>query len=241
MIKIQNYSVKVDDKEILSGLNLEIAKGEVMALMGPNGSGKSSLASSLIGHPRYEVSSGKVYFDGQEITSMSMEERSRKGIMMAFQYPSSIPGVTIRDLLLSALRQRGEKKSALELKNEVEKMALEMGIEKNLLGRGINEDFSGGEKKKFEILQMRILQPKFLILDEIDSGLDVDALKMIAKTVMTEVKKRGMTVLVITHYQRLLKYLRPDKVVLIKKGKVVEEGGEEVVKMIEKQGYKKYE
>lgn len=241
MVKVKNYSVKVDDKEILSDMSLEISKGEVVALMGPNGSGKSSLASSLIGHPRYEVTSGKVYFKGEDITLMSMDERSQKGIMMAFQYPASIPGVTVRELLLSALRQRGEKKSALELKNEVEKIAEEMGVDKNLLSRGINEDFSGGEKKKFEILQMKVLKPEFLILDEIDSGLDVDALKMIAKAVNDEVKTRKMTVLVITHYQRLLKYLRPDRVVLLKKGKIVEEGGEELVKKIEKQGYKKYE
>jgi len=230
MLKIKNLLVKVENKEILKGINLEIGKGEVMALMGPNGSGKSSLANTLIGNPIYEVTEGEIFF-----------ERARLGIMMAFQYPTSIPGVTIREMLLAVLRAKGLTVSALDLKKQIAEEAEKLKVDPTLLNRNLNEGFSGGEKKKMEILQMRVLKPKLLVLDEVDSGLDIDALSLIAENVSEMVKEIKMSVLVITHYQRLLKYLVPDKVIVLKNGEVVDRGSKEVVDNLEKEGYKIYE
>ncbi len=241
MLKIKDLKIKIEDKEILKGIDLEVKDGEVVAFMGPNGSGKSSLANALIGNPKYEVVSGEMIFDGTNITEMKPEERAQLGIMMSFQYPVAIPGVTVREMLLSSLRGRGLTVSALDLKNQVEQEGDKLHIDQALLKRSINEGFSGGEKKKLEILQMRILKPKLLILDEVDSGLDIDALALIAKNVNELVKETGMSVLVITHYQRLLKYLVPDRVVVLKTGEVVDRGGEEIVDKLEKEGYKSYE
>ena len=241
MLKIKNLKVNIEEKEILKGVDLEIAEGEVLAVMGPNGSGKSSLANTLIGNPSYEVTEGQMIFEDKNLAETAIEERARVGIMMGFQYPVALPGVTVRELLLTALRARGERVSALAVKKQIEEEAKKLHIEESLLSRSLNDGFSGGEKKKFEVLQMKLLKPKLLILDEIDSGLDIDALELIAKVVKEEVKERKMSVLVITHYQRLLKYLRPDKVVVIKKGLVVDEGGEEIVQKLEQSGYKDYE
>ncbi len=241
MLKIKDLKIKIEDKEILKGVDLEVKDGEVVALMGPNGSGKSSLANALIGNPKYEVVSGEMTFDGADITEMKPEERAQLGIIMSFQYPVAIPGVTVREMLLASLRGRGLTVSALDIKNQVEKEGEKLRIDPLLLKRSINEGFSGGEKKKLEILQMRILKPKLLILDEVDSGLDIDALALIAKNVNELVKETGMSVLVITHYQRLLKYLVPDRVVVLKSGEVVDRGGEEIVDKLEKEGYKSYE
>lgn len=241
MLKIQNLEIKIEDKEILKGVDLEVKDGEVVALMGPNGSGKSSLANALIGNPKYEVKSGEMIFDGVNITEMKPEERARLGVIMSFQYPVAIPGVTVREMLLASLRGRGLTVSALDIKNQVEKEGEKLHIDPVLLKRSINEGFSGGEKKKLEILQMRILKPKLLILDEVDSGLDIDALALIANNIKELVKETGMCVLVITHYQRLLKYLVPDRVVVLKKGEVVDRGGVEIVDKLEKEGYKSYE
>ncbi|HEX9008684.1 MAG TPA: Fe-S cluster assembly ATPase SufC [Patescibacteria group bacterium] len=241
MINISNLKVKVESKEILKGVDLEIKRGEVLALMGPNGSGKSSLASAIIGNPKYEITNGKILFDNQNITSLSIDEKSKLGMMMAFQYPVALPGITVREMLLASLRQRGTKVSALELKKKIEEEAAKLKIDESLLNRSLNDGFSGGEKKKFEILQMKILEPKLLILDEIDSGLDIDALELIARYVNEEVKNRKMSVLVITHYQRLLKYLEPDKVAVMKDGFIVDNGGKEIVEKLENSGYKIYE
>lgn len=241
MINISNLKVKVESKEILKGVDLEIKRGEVLALMGPNGSGKSSLASAIIGNPKYEITNGKILFDNQNVTSLSIDEKSKLGMMMAFQYPVALPGITVREMLLASLRQRGTKVSALELKKKIEEEAAKLKIDESLLNRSLNDGFSGGEKKKFEILQMKILEPKLLILDEIDSGLDIDALELIARYVNEEVKNRKMSVLVITHYQRLLKYLEPDKVAVMKDGFIVDNGGKEIVEKLENSGYKIYE
>lgn len=241
MINISNLKVKVESKEILKGVDLEIKRGEVLALMGPNGSGKSSLASAIIGNPKYEITNGKILFGNQNITSLSIDEKSKLGMMMAFQYPVALPGITVREMLLASLRQRGTKVSALELKKKIEEEAAKLKIDESLLNRSLNDGFSGGEKKKFEILQMKILEPKLLILDEIDSGLDIDALELIARYVNEEVKNRKMSVLVITHYQRLLKYLEPDKVAVMKDGFIVDNGGKEIVEKLENSGYKIYE
>jgi Fe-S cluster assembly ATP-binding protein len=243
MLKINNLKVSVDGKEILKGVDLSINEGEVVALMGPNGSGKSSLASAIIGNPKYEVESGKILFKDENLLTMTPDERANKGIYMAFQYPVAISGVTVREMLLTALRAKNKEivVSALDLKNAVEKEAEKLHINRELLSRGLNEGFSGGEKKKMEILQMRVLKPRLLILDEIDSGLDIDALATIAKNVAEMVKEMKMGVLVITHYQRVLSYLAPDKVAVMKDGLIVEQGGSEVVDRLEESGYQSFE
>ncbi|KKT39832.1 Fe-S cluster assembly ATPase SufC [Candidatus Collierbacteria bacterium RIFOXYB2_FULL_46_14] len=240
MLKIRNLKVKIEGKEILKGVDLEVKKGEVVALMGPNGSGKSSLANTLIGNTKYEAEAEELSFEGICLLELKPDARARLGIMMSFQYPVAISGVTVREMLLASLRGRGLTVSALDLKKQIAEEGERLHIDEHLLTRSINEGFSGGEKKKLEILQMRILKPKLLILDEVDSGLDIDALALIAKNVV-EMVKAGMSVLVITHYQRLLKYLVPDRVVVMKNGEVVDRGGKEIVDKLEAQGYKSYE
>ena len=227
----------------MKGVDLTIKNGEVVALMGPNGSGKSSLAATIIGNPNYKVVVGKIDFEGEDLLSMTPDERANKGIYLAFQYPAAIPGVTVREMLLAALRIKNKEiiVSALELKKTVEMEAEKLHLEPELLNRGLNEGFSGGEKKKMEILQMRVLKPKLLILDEVDSGLDIDALAIIAKNVAEMVKENKMSVLVITHYQRILNYLSPDSVAVMKDGVIVEVGGKEIVERLEKSGYKQEE
>ncbi len=240
MLKIENLKVRVEEKEILKGVDLSINEGEVVALMGPNGSGKSSLASAIIGNPKYEVTKGKITFEGKNLAALTPDERANRGIYLAFQYPAAIPGVTVREMLLSALRAKNKEVivSALDLKKTVEAEAEKLHLSPDLLGRGLNEGFSGGEKKKMEILQMRVLNPKLLIMDEIDSGLDIDALATIAQNVAEMVKEQKMSVLVITHYQRILNYLTPDVVAVMKDGVIVEQGGKEIVDRLEKSGYR---
>lgn len=239
MLKINKLKVLVEGKEILKGVDLSIGKGEVVVMMGPNGSGKSSLASAIIGNPQYEVTEGEIIFEGENILGLTPDERANRGIYLAFQYPIAIPGVTVREMLLASLRAKNkeQKISALELKKVIEIEAEKLHLSSELLGRGLNEGFSGGEKKKMEILQMRILKPKLLILDEIDSGLDIDALAVIAKNVAEMTEKENMSILIITHYQRVLEYLVPDSIAVMKDGVVVERGGKEVVERLEKSGY----
>ncbi len=241
MIKVKGLKARVDEKIVLDGVDIEVGAGEIVALMGPNGSGKSSLSNILIGNPKYEVLEGQVWFDGTDITNFSVDERARMGLVMSFQHPVAIPGVTVRELILSALRQKGLTVSALEVKKEIEKIAAELSLDEALLARGVNDGFSGGERKKLEILQMKVLKPKMLIVDEIDSGLDIDALKIVADGINDLVKNGNTGVLLITHYQRLLKFLKPNKVVVLRRGKVVDSGGDEVVTKLENQGYQVYE
>jgi Fe-S cluster assembly ATP-binding protein len=240
MLKIDNLKATIDGKEVLKGVSLFLKKGGVLALMGPNGSGKSSLASTIIGNPKYKVSRGAIGFEGEDLLALTPDERANKGVYLAFQYPTSIPGVTVREMLLAALRIKNKeiKISALELRKVIEEEAKKLHLNFELLSRGLNEGFSGGEKKKMEILQMRVLKPKLLILDEIDSGLDIDALALIAKNVAEMVKINKMSVIVITHYQRILNYLTPDKVAVMKEGAIVEQGDKEIAKRLEKYGYK---
>lgn|SRR3989338_6803073 len=237
---VKDLKVQIEGKEIVRGIDLEINPGEVVALMGPNGSGKSTLGNALMG--KYLVSSIKyqVALDGVDISKMKVDERARAGLFMAFQYPVGIPGVNVREVLLSAIRQRDKTISAIAIKNQVEEMASELGINDELLKRSLNDGFSGGEKKKMELLQLKVLAPKYAILDETDSGLDVDALKIVAKGAYEEAKQRQVGILVITHYQRLLKYLKPDRVLVIKNGLIVDEGGIGLVDELEKTGYEKY-
>lgn len=240
-LKIEDLGVKVGDKEVLKKIDIEVGEGEIVALMGPNGSGKSSLAYAVMGHPRYEVLEGsRVYLDNKNLLEMPVNKRAEAGLFMAFQYPVGIEGVRVREMLLAALREKGEEVKAIDLQKKLEKEAEKMEIKDDLLKRGLNFDFSGGEKKKMEILQMKILNPKYAILDETDSGLDIDALRQVAKAANEEANN-GTGLLVITHYRRILEYLKPDRVVVLKKGRVVEKGGEELADRLESEGYKDIE
>lgn len=239
-LRLEGVGVRVGEKKVLQDVNLEVKEGEVVALMGPNGSGKSSLAYAVMGHPRYRVVEGEVSLDGEDLLEMPADERAKRGLFIAFQYPVGVEGVRVRELLLAALRERGEGMEALEIKERLEGEAEELGIDKELLDRGLNFDFSGGEKKKMEILQLKLLEPKYAILDETDSGLDIDALREVAR-VARRVAEQGTGLLVITHYRRILEYLEPDRVVVLKEGKVVEKGGRKLVERLEKEGYKNLE
>jgi Fe-S cluster assembly ATP-binding protein len=241
MLKTNKLKVKVEEKEILKGVDIEVETGQVVALMGPNGSGKSSLSNTLMGNPAYEIVSGEIWFDGQKINEMTPDERARLGIFMAFQYPVSVPGVTIKEVLVASLRARGEVVKAIDVRRQVEEAARDLHISEDLLIRGINDGFSGGEKKKVEILQMRLLRPRLAILDETDSGLDLDALKLVSSEINKQTKETGMSVILITHYQRMLSLVSVDKVVILKQGVVVDRGGKELIEELEKTGYKKYD
>lgn len=239
-MKITNLKVNVEGKEILKGVDLEVKPGEVVAVMGPNGSGKSTLAFSLAGHPKYE-STGKMSLGGKSIMEMSPDERANEGLFLANQYPVAITGLTVNSFLYQLYKKRnpeGKAMKLIEFRTWIEKQAALLELNPDLLKRGLNDGFSGGEKKKLEILQLIVFNPKTVILDEIDSGLDVDALKKIAKTVALVAKQRKIGVLVITHYNRILKYLVPDRVIVLKGGLIVRSGTGELAVEIEKDGYK---
>jgi Fe-S cluster assembly ATP-binding protein len=241
LLKIENLKANIEGKEILRGINLEIKEGEVHAIMGPNGSGKSTLASVLAGREMFEVSSGKVEFSGKDLLGLSPEERSREGLFLAFQYPVEIPGVSITNFMKAAVTQHREHKGlkplspADFLKLMKEKKEL-VEISTNLTNRAVNEGFSGGEKKRNEIFQMAMLEPKLAILDETDSGLDIDALRIVANGV-NKLKNNQNSFLVITHYQRLLDYIIPDVVHVLYKGRIVKTGGKELALELEEKGY----
>lgn len=229
MLDIKNLCVEVDGKPILKGLTLSIGKGEIHAIMGPNGAGKSTLAKILAGHPAYEVTSGEIWFKGQDLLELEPEERARAGLFMSFQYPLEIGGVTNRQFLEAALKAQG-KTGSIE-----EKMA-ELEIRAEFLERNINEGFSGGEKKRNEILQMALFNPDLAILDETDSGLDIDAMRVVAKGV-NRMRRADNALLIITHYQRLLDYIRPDFIHVLADGKIVRTGGAELALELEEKGY----
>ncbi len=241
LIKIENLKANIEGKEILKGINLEIKAGEVHAIMGPNGSGKSTLASVLAGRDIFEVTGGKVTFMGKDLLDMEPDERSREGLFLAFQYPVEIPGVSITNFMKAAVTQHREHKgleplSAAEfLKKMKEKKAL-VEIESKLTNRAVNQGFSGGEKKKNEIFQMAMLEPTLAILDETDSGLDIDALRIVANGV-NKLKTKDNASLVITHYQRLLDYIVPDVVHVLYQGRIVKTGGKELALELEEKGY----
>lgn len=241
MLKVKKIKVEVERKEILKGVDLEINKGEVVALMGPNGSGKSSLSNTLMGNPNYVITDGEVIFEGKKINKLTADERANMGIFMLFQHPVAIPGVKVRDVLVASLRAQKKEIRAIDIKKQIEEVAKELKISEDLLGRGLNDGFSGGEKKKLEVLQMRILQPKLAIIDEIDSGLDLDAMNIVADEIQRQIKETGMAVILITHTQKMLNLIDVDKVVVLKRGLVVDRGGKELMEELGKNGYKKYE
>jgi Fe-S cluster assembly ATP-binding protein len=251
VLKISNLKVAIADKEILKGISLTVKPGEIHAIMGPNGSGKSTLAYTLAGHPDYEVlepgaAGSSVQLDGQELLELSPDERAQAGLFLAFQYPVEIPGVKVQNFLRHAYEARfagiAERafKSVLDFRKHLEALADEFQVKKSLLKRGLNEGFSGGEKKRLEILQMATLEPKYAILDETDSGLDIDAIKIVAAGVVKNVEKYNTGILIITHYQRILDYVKPDFVHVLVNGEIVESGGPELVAKLEKEGYKQW-
>lgn len=239
MLEIKNLHARIEGREILKGLTLTVPKGEVHALMGPNGSGKSTLAKVMAGHPDYEVTEGEVLLDGQNILEMEPDQRARKGLFLAFQYPSEIPGVTIANFIRAALQARlpeGEEIDAVAYyKRLYEKMAM-LEMDKSFTSRAVNDGFSGGEKKRNEILQMAMLEPAYAVLDETDSGLDIDALRIVSAGV-NKLRGPGLGCLVITHYQRLLEYIVPDHVHVMVQGRIVRSGPKELALELEEKGY----
>jgi Fe-S cluster assembly ATP-binding protein len=245
MLEVKNLSVSIGDREILKDFNLTVANGEVAAIMGPNGSGKSTLSYVIAGKPDYEVTSGEVLLDGENILELSPDERAAKGVFLAFQYPVEIPGVTTMTFLKATLnairRQRGEPELSIpDFIKRVNAASAKLNIKPDLLKRAVNVGFSGGEKKRMDIFQMAFLEPRFAILDETDSGLDIDALRIVADGVNALCAK-DRSFLVITHYQRLLEYIVPDKVHVMAGGRIVRSGGKELALELEKSGYKDYE
>ncbi len=244
MLSIQNLKAKIDNKEILKGLNLKINAGEVHAIMGPNGSGKSTLSNILSGKKGYEIE-GVIDFNNENLLSLETEERAHKGIFLAFQYPLEIPGVNTNTFLKTSLnaikKARGEKElDALEFLKLIKEKSKELKFDEKILSRQLNVGFSGGEKKKNEILQMSILNPKLSILDETDSGLDIDALRIVSEGV-NSLRTKDNSFLIITHYQRLLDYIKPDFVHVLKNGQIIKSGGPELAMNLEKKGYEDFE
>ncbi|HEJ6868403.1 TPA: Fe-S cluster assembly ATPase SufC [Staphylococcus aureus] len=238
-LEIKDLHVSIEDKEILKGVNLTINTDEIHAIMGPNGTGKSTLSSAIMGHPSYEVTKGEVLLDGVNILELEVDERAKAGLFLAMQYPSEITGVTNADFMRSAINAKREEGQEINLMQFIKKLDKNMDfldIDKDMSQRYLNEGFSGGEKKRNEILQLMMLEPKFAILDEIDSGLDIDALKVVSKGI-NQMRGENFGALMITHYQRLLNYITPDKVHVMYAGKVVKSGGPELAKRLEEEGY----
>ena len=241
MIKINNLKAQVEDKEILKGINLEINPGEIHAIMGPNGSGKSTLSSVIAGREEYEVTDGSIDFNGEDLLDLDPEERAHKGIFLSFQYPVEIPGVTVSNFIKTAINEsrkgRGEEPmEAREMLAKMREKAALLEMDKSYLSRSLNEGFSGGEKKRNEIFQMAMLEPKLAILDETDSGLDIDALRIVAGGV-NKLRSAENAVVIITHYQRLLNYIVPDYVHILADGKIRRSGGKELAVEVEESGY----
>jgi Fe-S cluster assembly ATP-binding protein len=243
-LEIKNLHVTIDDQPILKGIDLLVRQGEVHALMGPNGSGKSTLAYTLAGHPFYEPTAGQVIFDGIDLLELGPDERSRAGLFLAFQYPMAVPGVTVANFLRQALNARrkaedpDDKGMPIPVFRRLLKEKMDdLSIDYKFAGRYLNEGFSGGEKKRAEILQMATLEPKIAIMDETDSGLDIDALRIVSDGANALQKANGMGVLVITHYQRILNYIQPDRVHVMLDGRIVESGGPELAVALEEKGY----
>lgn len=236
-LKIENLCVSVENKNILKDFNLEIKSGEIHAIMGPNGTGKSTLSKVIMGDPNYTIEKGKIYFDGKDITELKTDERARLGIFLGYQMPLEIEGVSNSDFLRTAMHNKEENFKLYEFIKKINSTVEQLNMDKQMIHRGINEGFSGGERKKNEILQMYMLEPNTVLLDEIDSGLDVDSLKIVGENVMKYYEQHKPSILLITHYQRLLNYIKPDFVHIMKDGKIIKSGDRKLVDLIEKYGY----
>lgn len=236
---VKNLHVSTEGKEILRGVDMEVNPGEVVVIMGKNGSGKSTLAQTMLGHPKFKIDSGIMEFGGEEINELTPNERAEKGMFLASQYPVAVSGLITQSFLWQVFKKRNGagKTNIISFRKWIQDQAKELDLNPELLTRSLNDGFSGGEKKKLEILQMLVFNPKLIILDEIDSGLDIDALKKIAQTVAKVAKDMKIGVMIITHYERILKYLVPDKVVVMEDGKIVRRGGSELAGVIENEGY----
>ncbi|MFB6283732.1 MAG: Fe-S cluster assembly ATPase SufC [Halobacteria archaeon] len=244
-LEIRDLHVEVEDEKILNGVNLDVEKGEIVAMMGPNGSGKSTLAKVLMGHPAYEVTGGEAYFRGENVLEMEPDERARLGLFLAFQYPKEITGVTVSNLLRTALNARIDDDGdddeeagvdPVEFQQTLEEKMDILDIEPEFANRFVNEGFSGGEKKRMEVLQLAVLEPEIALVDEVDSGLDIDALKIVAKG-LNELTDDDMGTLLITHYQRILDYVEPDKVAVMIDGEIAKKGGADLAHKLEDEGY----
>jgi len=237
-LEIKNLHVSVEGKEILKGLNLTVGENEVHALMGPNGNGKSTLLAAIMGHPKYEVTEGSIFYDGKDVLSMSVDERSRAGIFLGMQYPQEIPGVTNSDFLRAAMNVRRERPVPLfEFIKSMEKTINDLQMKEDLAHRFLNEGFSGGEKKRNEIVQMEMLKPTLAMLDEIDSGLDVDALRIVADAVNKMQKETGMSLMVVSHYERFYELIQPQFTHVLVNGSIVLEGDADLARKIDEEGY----
>lgn len=239
VLQIKDLHVRIEEKEILKGVNLTMKTGEIHAIMGPNGTGKSTLSAAIMGNPNYEVTQGEILLDGENILEWEVDERARAGLFLAMQYPSEIPGITNADFIRAAINAKRDEDDKISVLDFIKKLDEKMGIlnmPEEMAERYLNEGFSGGEKKRNEILQLLMLEPSFAILDEIDSGLDIDALKVVSKGV-NEMRGDNFGALIITHYQRLLNYITPDVVHIMMEGKVVKTGGADLAKRLEAEGY----
>lgn len=241
VLEIKDLHVSIEDKEILKGVNLTLKTGEIAAIMGPNGTGKSTLSAAIMGNPNYEVTQGEILLDGENILDLEVDERARLGLFLAMQYPSEIPGITNAEFIRAAMnagKEDDEKISVMDFITKLDKKMAFLGMKEEMAERYLNEGFSGGEKKRNEILQLLMLEPKFALLDEIDSGLDIDALKVVSKGV-NAMRGKDFGAMIITHYQRLLNYITPDVVHIMMDGRVVLTGGAELAARLEKEGYAK--
>jgi Fe-S cluster assembly ATP-binding protein len=237
MLEIKDLHANVEGKEILKGVNLTIPKGEIHAIMGPNGSGKSTLSYAIMGHPKYEITKGDILLDGKSILDAPTDERARRGIFLCFQYPTSIPGVTVTNFLKTVLKNvRGEEVPVKQFRKELKEGMEYLQMKEDFARRYVNEGFSGGEKKRHEILQMALMKPKLAVLDEVDSGLDIDALRIIAQGI-EGLRSPERSMLVITHYQRILDYMTLDRVHVFMDGRIQTSGGRDLVEKLEKDGY----
>ena len=241
VLEIKDLHVSIEDKEILKGVNLTLKTGEIAAIMGPNGTGKSTLSAAIMGNPNYEVTQGEILLDGENILDLEVDERARLGLFLAMQYPSEIPGITNAEFIRAAMnagKEDDEKISVMDFITKLDEKMAFLGMKEEMAERYLNEGFSGGEKKRNDILQLLMLEPKFALLDEIDSGLDIDALKVVSKGV-NAMRGKDFGAMIITHYQRLLNYITPDVVHIMMDGRVVLTGGAELAARLEKEGYAK--
>ncbi len=241
LLEIENLHVQVEGKEILKGISLSLERGQVHALMGPNGSGKSTLSHTLLGHPKYQVTQGRILYQGQDLAGLKTDARARSGIFLAFQYPTAIQGVSVANFLRTAMKARfGDRFQPKEFRKSLKAAMAHLGIDESFATRYVNDGFSGGEKKRHEILQMSLLKPVLAVLDETDSGLDIDALRIVADGI-NRLRGPELGILLITHYQRLLNYVQPDAVHVLVDGQIARSGGKELAHELEAKGYAPYE